>query len=189
MKKSMNFPLEFWKKPGQPLLSPVIVCALLMAMLAACVRGPGTGAEKSAPSPVFAQNGMVATQESTATKVGVEILKRGGNAVDAAVAIGFTLAVTLPRAGNLGGGGFMMVHIAKTGETVAIDYRETAPLGSTRDMYLDKEGNVIEERSRFTHLSVGVPGTVAGLSLALEKYGSMSLKQVLEPAIRLAAHP
>jgi gamma-glutamyltranspeptidase/glutathione hydrolase len=130
---------------------------------------------------------MVATQESTATKVGVEILKQGGNAVDAAVAIGFTLAVTLPRAGNLGGGGFMMVHIAKTGETVAIDYRETAPLGSTRDMYLDKEGNVIEERSRFTHLSVGVPGTVAGLSLALEKYGSMSLKQVLEPAIRLAA--
>lgn len=159
---------------------------LLVVSLTACVQSLGTGSSDSVVQPVFAQNGMVATQEATATKVGVEILKQGGNAVDAAVAIGFTLAVTLPRAGNLGGGGFMVAHVAKTGETVAIDYRETAPARSTRDMYLDHEGNVVEERSRFTHLSVGVPGTVAGLSLALKKYGTMTLKQVMAPAIRLA---
>jgi gamma-glutamyltranspeptidase/glutathione hydrolase len=183
----MNFPLIFRKKPKRFPLSVVFVCAFFTVTQTACVRGSWTDAEKSGPVPVFARNGMVATQESTATKVGVEILKQGGNAVDAAVAIGFTLAVTLPLAGNLGGGGFMLVHIAKTDETVAIDYRETAPARSTRDMYLDKKGNVVEERSRFTHLSVGVPGTVAGLSLALQKYGTMTLKQVMEPAIRLAA--
>lgn len=183
----MNFPLKFGKKPKRFSLSVIFVCAFFTVTQTACVQGSWTDAEKLGPVPVFARNGMVATQESTATKVGVEILKQGGNAVDAAVAIGFTLAVTLPRAGNLGGGGFMMVHIAKTDETVAIDYRETAPAKSTRDMYLDKKGNVVEERSRFTHLSVGVPGTVAGLSLALQKYGTMTLKQVMEPAIRLAA--
>ena len=89
--------------------------------------------------PVYAAHGMVASQEALATNIGVDILKRGGNAVDAAVAVGFALAVTLPQAGNLGGGGFMLVHIAKTGETVAIDYREKAPLKATRDMFLDAE--------------------------------------------------
>ncbi len=136
--------------------------------------------------PVFAAQGMVASQEALATQIGVEILKQGGNAVDAAVAVGFALAVTLPRAGNLGGGGFMIVHLAQTGETVAIDYREKAPLGSDRDMYLDEEGNVSNILSRFHRLAVGVPGTVAGMALALEKYGSMSLNQVIEPAIELA---
>jgi len=164
----------------------VMVWALLFSSLTACVPGGDVEPPTPADRPVFAQNGMIATQESTATKVGVEILMQGGNAVDAAVAIGFTLAVTLPRAGNLGGGGFMMVHIAKTGETIAIDYRETAPALSTRDMYLDKEGNAVSERSRFTHLSVGVPGTVAGLTLALKNYGTLTLKQVMAPAIRLA---
>ncbi|GJL79002.1 MAG: gamma-glutamyltransferase [Nitrospinaceae bacterium] len=129
---------------------------------------------------------MVATQESIATQVGVDILKQGGNAIDAAVAIGFTLAVTLPQAGNLGGGGFMIAHIAKTGEIVAIDYREMAPHLATRDMYLDNQGTPVTERSRFTHLSVGVPGTVAGLSYALKKYGTLPLKDVMAPAIRLA---
>ena len=139
--------------------------------------------------PVIAQNGMVATQEATATEVGVDILRRGGNAVDAAVAVGFALAVTLPRAGNLGGGGFMMVHVAETGETVAIDYRERAPAASFRDMYLDAEGNADPELSRFTQLAVGVPGTVAGLALAHERYGSgnLTLAELVQPAIDLAA--
>jgi gamma-glutamyltranspeptidase / glutathione hydrolase len=136
--------------------------------------------------PVVADNGMVATQEAVATRVGVDILERGGNAVDAAVAVGFALAVTLPRAGNLGGGGFMLVHLAETGETVAIDYRETAPAAAARDMFLDADGNADAELSRFHGLAVGVPGTVAGLALALERYGTMSLAEVLAPAIALA---
>jgi gamma-glutamyltranspeptidase/glutathione hydrolase len=180
----MNSHLEIVKKAG--VFLAVLVCVLCFSSLTACVQDGKIASRAPVDEPVFARNGMVATQESTATKVGVEILKQGGNAVDAAVAIGFTLAVTLPRAGNLGGGGFMMVHIAKTGETVAIDYREKAPARSTRDMYLDKEGNAVSERSRFTHLSVGVPGTVAGLTLALKKYGTLTLKQVMVPAIRLA---
>ena len=114
--------------------------------------------------PVFARNGMVASQEATATRVGVEILKAGGNAVDAAAAVGFALAVTLPRAGNLGGGGFMLIHSAESGDTVALDYREMAPAAARRDMYLDDAGDVDAERARFSHLSVGVPGTVAGLA-------------------------
>ncbi|MCB9946346.1 MAG: gamma-glutamyltransferase [Rhodospirillaceae bacterium] len=138
--------------------------------------------------PVIAQNGMVASQEATATEVGVDILRRGGNAVDAAVAVGFTLAVTLPRAGNIGGGGFMLVHLAGSGETVAIDYRERAPAASDRDMYLDAEGNADPELSRFTQLAVGVPGTVAGLALAHERYGSgtFTLAELMQPAIDLA---
>ena len=136
--------------------------------------------------PVHARHGMVSTQETTATEIGVDILKQGGNAVDAAVAVGFALAVTLPRAGNIGGGGFMLVHMAASGKTVAIDYRETAPAGASRDMYLDSAGNVDEQRARFSYLSVGVPGTVAGLTLALERYGTMDLARVLAPAIYLA---
>ncbi len=136
--------------------------------------------------PVYAPHGMVASQEQLATEVGVDILKAGGNAVDAAVAVGFALAVTLPQAGNLGGGGFMLVHDAASGETVAIDYRETAPAAATRDMYLDADGNADPNLSRFTPLAIGVPGTVAGLALALEEYGTLPLADVLAPAIRLA---
>jgi gamma-glutamyltranspeptidase/glutathione hydrolase len=136
--------------------------------------------------PVYARHGMVSTQEATATKIGVDVLKKGGNAVDAAVAVGFALAVTLPRAGNIGGGGFMIVHIAESAKTVAIDYREMAPAGATGNMYLDAEGNVDKKRARFSYLSVGVPGTVAGLALALEKYGTMRLAEVMAPAIYLA---
>jgi gamma-glutamyltranspeptidase/glutathione hydrolase len=136
--------------------------------------------------PVFARNGMVASQEASATRIGVEILERGGNAVDAAAAVGFALAVSLPRAGNLGGGGFMLIHMAKTGETVALDYRETAPALASRDMYLDGEGKVDSQRSRFSYLSVGVPGTVAGLAQAVERYGRLTLAEVTQPAIRLA---
>ncbi|NBC33082.1 MAG: gamma-glutamyltransferase [Alphaproteobacteria bacterium] len=139
--------------------------------------------------PVLAETGMVAAQEATATGVGLDILREGGNAVDAAVAVGFALAVTLPRAGNLGGGGFMMVHDAETGETVALDYREVSGAAATRDMYLDEEGNADPQLSRFSALATGVPGTVAGLALAHERYGSgrFTLAELIEPARRLAA--
>ena len=136
--------------------------------------------------PVYAQHGMVASQEAQATRIGVAILEQGGNAVDAAVAVGFALAVTLPRAGNLGGGGFMLVHGVEENETVAIDYREMAPAAAFRDMYLDADGNVDSDRARYTHHSVGAPGTVAGMAAALDRFGSMSLAEVMAPAIRLA---
>ncbi len=136
--------------------------------------------------PVYGASGMVATQERTATRVGLDILRRGGNAIDAGVAIGFTLAVTLPRAGNLGGGGFMLIRSARNAETVAIDYREMAPIAATRDMYLDAAGDVDAVKARFSYASVGVPGTVAGLALALERYGTMTLGAVIEPALALA---
>ncbi len=136
--------------------------------------------------PVFAVNGMVATQEARATRIGVEILQDGGNAVDAAVAVGFALAVTLPRAGNLGGGGFMLIHDAASATTHALDYREMAPAAAARDMFLDGNGDVDKNKSRFTRHAAGVPGTVAGLVLALDRFGSMSLERVITPAIRLA---
>src|SRR5688572_30769528 len=136
--------------------------------------------------PVWARSGMVASQEAVATQIGVDVLKRGGNAVDAAVAVGFALAVTLPQAGNLGGGGFMIVHDAESGETVAIDYREKAPGSASRDMFLDAAGNADAEKSQYSGLAVGVPGTVAGLTLALERYGTLPLADVMAPAIRLA---
>ncbi|MBH0006087.1 gamma-glutamyltransferase [Psychrobacter sp. SWN149] len=136
--------------------------------------------------PVWAKNGMVATQEALASDIGLQILKDGGNAVDAGVAVGFALAVTLPRAGNIGGGGFMMIYDAKQGKTVALDYREKAPSSASRDMYLDKEGNAVSDLSRYHGLAVGVPGTVAGLLKALEDHGTMNRGQVMAPAIALA---
>lgn len=136
--------------------------------------------------PVRGRHGMVSSQEAIATRVGLDILEAGGNAVDAAVAVGFALAVTLPRAGNIGGGGFMLVHHAKSGETVAIDYREMAPAAAHPDMFLDAKGEVDKQRARYSHKSAGVPGTVAGLTLALRKYGTMKLAQVMAPAIGLA---
>ena len=136
--------------------------------------------------PVYAASGMVASQEALATRIGVSILERGGNAVDAAAAVGFALAVTLPRAGILGGGGFMLVHDASKGETVAVDYRERTPAAGHRDMFLDTEGKADGTLSRYHGLAVGVPGTVAGLALAVEKYGTMSLADVIAPAIDLA---
>ncbi|MGP4715033.1 gamma-glutamyltransferase [Psychrobacter sp. T6-6] len=136
--------------------------------------------------PLWAKNGMVATQEALASDIGLQILKDGGNAVDAGVAVGFALAVTLPRAGNLGGGGFMMIYDAKQGKTVALDYREKAPSSASRDMYLDDEGNAVSDLSRYHGLAIGVPGTVAGLLKALEEHGTMSREQVMAPAIALA---
>jgi gamma-glutamyltranspeptidase/glutathione hydrolase len=136
--------------------------------------------------PVVARNGMVAAQDRLAAEVGAEILRKGGNAIDAGVATGFAMAVTHPQAGNLGGGGFMLVALAGQNKVVAIDYREMAPQASTRDLFLGGDGNVDEDKARYSHASAGVPGTVAGLIHALEKYGTMSLADVLAPSIRLA---
>ncbi len=138
--------------------------------------------------PVIASHGMVVAQEGTAARVGLDVLKRGGNAVDAAVATALALAVTLPRAGNLGGGGFMLVHLAKGDRTVAIDYRETAPAATRPDVFLDARGEAVPHLSRDTGLAVGVPGTVAGLALALERYGSgrFSFADLARPAAALA---
>ncbi|MHC8362764.1 gamma-glutamyltransferase [Pseudomonas sp. LS2P72] len=136
-------------------------------------------------APVAAENGMVVTAQHLASHVGVDVLKNGGNAVDAAVAVGYALAVVYPAAGNLGGGGFMTIQLAD-GRKTFLDFREKAPLAATADMYLDKEGNVVPELSTRGHLAVGVPGTVSGMELALKKYGTKPRKEVIAPAIKLA---
>src|SRR3954464_3280146 len=137
---------------------------------------------------VPAEHGMVVAQEKISAQVGADILRRGGNAIDAAVATGFALAVTYPRAGNIGGGGFMVIHSAERNEDVAIDYRETAPAATTRDIFLGADGKPDIAKSRDSAFGIGVPGTVAGLALALEKYGSgtLTLADILKPAIALA---
>lgn len=136
--------------------------------------------------PVWGEGGMVVSQEAVASRAGADMLARGGNAVDAAVATGFALAVTLPQAGNIGGGGFMLVHLAEQGKTIAIDYREMAPAQAHPDLFLDADGNVDGQKSRFSALASGVPGTVAGLVHTQQKYGSLSLATVMAPAIELA---
>ncbi|MBO6756740.1 MAG: gamma-glutamyltransferase [Roseibium sp.] len=138
--------------------------------------------------PVVAQNGMVASQEAVASRIGVDILKKGGNAVDAAIATGFALAVTLPRAGNLGGGGFMMIHMADTGQTDALDYREKAPAAAFRNMFLGPDGEPDKNKSRFSGLAIGVPGTVAGFEAAFQRHGSGNITwaELVAPAIGLA---
>jgi len=135
--------------------------------------------------PVRAQHGMVVTVHGLASQVGVDILEQGGNAVDAAVATGFALAVVHPPAGNIGGGGFMLIRMAD-GKTHFLDYREKAPAAATRDMYLDAQGNVIPGASEIGYKSIGVPGSVAGMVYAEQKYGKLTLKQVMAPAIKLA---
>jgi len=147
-----------------------------------------TGVRAQAPMPVFARHGMVAAQEARAARIGVEILEKGGNAVDAAVAVGFAMAVTHPQAGNIGGGGFMLIHLAGRNEDIAIDYRETAPQATTRDVFLDEKGEADPRKSRDSGLGIGVPGTVAGLSLALERYGSgrFNLADLIAPALAAA---
>ncbi|MGM4930765.1 gamma-glutamyltransferase [Tardiphaga sp. 619_E2_N8_5] len=137
--------------------------------------------------PIAAKHGMVVAQEKISAKVGADVMARGGNAIDAAVASGFAMAVTYPRAGNIGGGGFMVIHTA-SGEDVTIDYRETAPAAATRTMFLGSDGKPDTAKSRDSALGIGIPGTVAGLALALEKYGSgkFTLSDLLQPAIALA---
>lgn len=169
-----------------PLTALATASLIALAPVAATAQEAAIFSRMDAVHPVWAKEAMVSVQEAVAAEVGLQVLKEGGNAVDAGVAVALALAVTLPRAGNLGGGGFMMVHDAESGETRAIDYREMAPASATRDMYLDAEGNADSKLSRFHGLAVGVPGTVAGMQLALETYGTMTLEQAAAPAIKLA---
>jgi gamma-glutamyltranspeptidase / glutathione hydrolase len=164
---------------------PALLC-LILSLVVLPARADETLRPYGLFTPVAGKSGMVATQEAQATRIGLAVLQRGGNAVDAAVAVGFALAVTLPRAGNLGGGGFMMVHMADSGETTAIDYRETAPKAATRDMFLGPNGEVDKESERYSLKAAGVPGTVAGLSLAHQRFGTLPLKDLIAPAIVLA---
>ena len=136
--------------------------------------------------PVVAEHGMVVSQEEMASRVGVEIMQQGGNAVDAAVAVGLAMAVTLPKAGNLAGGGFMMIYNAKADEYVTIDYKELAPYAASRDMFVGADGAVDLAAARDRHTASGVPGTIAAFDLALEKYGTMTFAELAQPAIRMA---
>jgi gamma-glutamyltranspeptidase / glutathione hydrolase len=155
----------------------LIVCWLLALL---------TGSLAAAPlRPAHAQHAMVASVHELASRAGVEMMQAGGNAVDAAVATGFALAVVHPQAGNLGGGGFLLLRKA-SGEVRFIDFREKAPAAATQDMYLDAQGNVIENASLIGYKAIGVPGSVAGLVYAEKKYGKLSLDKVMAPAIRLA---
>lgn len=137
-------------------------------------------------SDVVSKNGMVSSASKYASQVGIDILKRGGNAIDAAVAMGFTLAVTYPQAGNIGGGGFMLIRTKDT--ITSIDFREKAPSAASRDMFLDEKGNFVPEKSEFGYQSIGVPGSVAGLLYALEKYGTLSRDEVMQPAVEFAQY-
>jgi gamma-glutamyltranspeptidase/glutathione hydrolase len=169
----------------------LITLALLAGLLA-----PAQAQRRAAYTPpapdsihaVAAEHGLVVAQEKISAQIGADILRRGGNAIDAAVATGFAMAVTYPRAGNIGGGGFMVIHLAATGEDVAIDYRETAPQATTPGIFLGADDKPDPAKSRDSALGIGVPGTVAGLALALEKYGSgkFTLAELVRPAIALA---
>ena len=169
------------------------LCAFVFGLTAQLVRGQAVAelrdrqrnAQGWPSQAVRASHGMVTTDEELGSEAGVEILKRGGNAVDAAVAVALALAVVEPAAGNIGGGGFMLVRLAG-GKTTFIDYREVAPGKATRDMYIGKDGKLDNEASVIGYRSIAVPGTVAGLALALKTYGSMKLADVMAPAIRLA---
>src|SRR5690349_6056740 len=157
-----------------PALRPLLPATLVLT---------GAGASHAASqAPVAAEHGMVVSAQHLATKVGVDVLKRGGNAVDAAVAVGYALAVVYPAAGNLGGGGFMTVQLAD-GRKTFLDFRERAPLAATANMYLDSAGNVIKGSTTTGHLAVAVPGTVSGMELALSKYGTRRRAELVGPAI------
>ncbi|MEM9705956.1 MAG: gamma-glutamyltransferase [Pseudomonadota bacterium] len=181
----------------RPVARVVAIVALLNAQFLGAVSAQSESNDTAAGAyalmafdsrfhPTIGANGMVTAQDALAAKVGRDILARGGNAVDAAVATGFALAVTHPQAGNIGGGGFMVIKLAGKDKAIAIDYREMAPAAATRDMFVGENGDVDNELARFSRLSAGVPGSVMGMSMALEKYGTMSLREVIKPAIKLA---
>jgi gamma-glutamyltranspeptidase/glutathione hydrolase len=158
----------------------------LRTAVAAVLALAAAGASQAASqAPVAAEHGMVVSAQHLASKVGVDVLKRGGNAIDAAVAVGYALAVVYPAAGNLGGGGFMTVQLAD-GRKTFLDFREKAPLAATANMYLDKDGNVVKGLSTNGHLAVGVPGSVSGMEYAREKYGTMKRAALIAPSIQLA---
>ena len=156
-----------------------------LPLAAALWLGGASLALAASPAPAEGENGMVVTAQHLATDVGLEVLKAGGNAVDAAVAVGYALAVTYPTAGNLGGGGFMTIRLAD-GTTTFLDFRERAPLAATKDMYLDDEGEPVPGASTDTYLAVGVPGSVAGFETAREKYGTKPREELIAPALQLA---
>src|ERR1700680_1891264 len=158
---------------------------ILIRLFATAAAIACAAVQAASVAPVGAEHGMVVTAHQLATRVGVEVLERGGNAVDAAVAVGYALAVVYPAAGNLGGGGFMTIQLAD-GRKTFLDFREKAPLAATPDMYLDSAGNVIKGASTKGHLAVGVPGSVAGLEYAREKYGTRSRGTLIAPAISFA---
>ncbi len=170
------------------LAGPLMIGLLLWQGANAAPTAPAVsyGVDADTFHPVEEQHGMVSSVDATATQVGVEILRQGGNAVDAAVAVGYALAVTHPQAGNLGGGGFMMLRTA-SGHTTAIDFREMAPTRASRNMFLDAQGNADSKKSLTSHLASGVPGTVAGFALANKEYGTLPLSRLIQPAIRLAS--
>ena len=175
---------------GSRLVVLLVLFGLITAPLPSFVDRPeivpGSRVEAAARPPVRGKHGMVSSVSEIASRVGVDVLKRGGNAIDAAVAVGLALAVVWPSAGNIGGGGFMVIRMAD-GRTTAIDYREMAPAAAHRNVYLDEKGEYIKESSQYGHRAAGVPGTVAGMALALEKYGRLKWATVIEPARRLAA--
>ncbi|GKX53414.1 gamma-glutamyltransferase [Budvicia aquatica] len=173
---------EIFKKSGMRYL---LVALLLFWQGSVAAQVVSYGVEEDIFHPVYAKNGMVASVNSIATRVGVDVLERGGNAVDAAVAVGYVLAVTHPQAGNIGGGGFMLLR-TKDGKTTAIDFREMAPSKASRDMFLDEKGNADSKKSLTSHLASGVPGTVAGFAMATEKYGTMPMSDLIQPALALA---
>ena len=156
---------------------------LLLVMAAVILNAQAAMA--ASPEAIRGTAGMVVSRSDVASNVGADVLAAGGNAIDAAVAVGFALAVTYPSAGNLGGGGFMVIRLAD-GNVVANDHRERAPAAAVRDMFLDADGNVVEGLSTDTHLAAGVPGTVAGLLDIHRKYGVLALPDVIDPAIALA---
>ncbi|MET3376841.1 gamma-glutamyltranspeptidase/glutathione hydrolase [Variovorax boronicumulans] len=158
---------------------------LRAAVAAALTLAAAGGSQAASQAPVAAEHGMVVSAQHLASKVGVDVLKRGGNAVDAAVAVGYALAVVYPAAGNLGGGGFMTVQLAD-GRKTFLDFREKAPLAATANMYLDKDGNVVKGLSTHGHLAVGVPGSVSGMEYAREKYGTMKRADLIAPSVQLA---
>ncbi|MBX9933835.1 MAG: gamma-glutamyltransferase [Methylobacterium sp.] len=176
----------------RPLFRRLTSAGLVLLLLAPAPTlaqgGPPIPSDGARVLPILARNGMVSSQDALATKVGVELLKKGGNAVDAAVAVGFALAVTLPQAGNLGGGGFMLIHRADPSATVTIDYRETAPAAARAEMFLDSRGEVERGASTRTGRAVAVPGTVRGLAEAHRLYGSgrFTLAELVAPAEALA---
>ncbi|HDU8547926.1 TPA: gamma-glutamyltransferase [Morganella morganii] len=158
-----------------PWRTPVLLLSLLLSPQLYAASEPAAEA----------RNGMVVSSQHLASQAGADILKAGGNAVDAAVAVGYAQAVVNPCCGNIGGGGFMTLHLAD-GKNIFINFRETAPASASADMYLDKDGNLIKDASLYGYLAAGVPGTVKGLDYALEKYGTMKREQVMAPAIKLA---
>jgi len=179
--------LKIIKTPSKTLIPLITGFMLLTALQSIALSKEAAIIDPTARfHPVYSQSGMVVSQEIVASQIGADILSQGGNAIDAAVATGFALAVTLPRAGNLAGGGFMMIHLAEENKTIALDYREMAPAAADRDMFLDIQGDVDKQLARFSIKSSGVPGTVAGLLHAHEQYGSLSLSKVINPAIKIA---